>query len=211
MALDDAILSESAEDSLILRFYHWSGRGCTFGISQKHGDVVAQLRARGWNDVSPVRRPSGGGIVFHDGDLTFSLVFPWDRALAPEAVYKNIHRGVHVELKASGIMTRLHSPPQKPAGIAAACFARAEPMDLIGEDGGKILGGALRKKAGRGLYQGSLQMAGGAARGVLENLIAAAVAREFGRAPSREIDARWSVSARELRTWYDSPRWNERR
>lgn len=150
--------------------------------------------------------------MFHDGDITFSLIFPWDRTLAPDTIYKNIHRGVHLALKSAGATTSLWSPPRRPLGTAGACFTRAEPMDLVSPDGSKVLGGALRKKAAIGLYQGSLRPETlGLPRDVLEAAVADGVAREFGAAPLTEIPDSWLAAGRALEERYRSREWNERR
>jgi len=212
MALDEAALLAAPAGGLFLRIYRWTGHGCTFGYSQPYRSARAACDARGWKDVLPVRRSTGGGIVFHDGDVTFSLVFPWDRTLAPDAIYKNIHRGAHLALKAAGASTSLWSPPRRPLGAAGACFTRAEPMDLVLSDGTKILGGALRKRAAKGLYQGSLRPeALGLPREAVEAAVADGVAREFGAAPSTEIPESWRDSGRALEERYRSREWNERR
>jgi lipoate-protein ligase A len=212
MALDEAALLAAPAGALILRVYRWVGPACTFGYSQPYHAARTACDARGMKDVQPVRRATGGGIVFHDGDLTFSLIFPWDRTWAPDAIYKNIHRGVHVALKAAGAPTALWSPPRRPLGPAAACFTRAEPMDLVLPDGRKILGGALRKRGGKGLYQGSLRPEGLAlTREALEAAVADGVAREFGSAPSTDIPDFWLDAARTLEERYRSRDWNERR
>jgi lipoate-protein ligase A len=212
MALDEAALLAAPEGALVLRLYRWAGPGVTFGYSQPYHAVKSACDARGWKDASPVRRATGGGIVYHDGDVTFSLVFPWDRTWAPDAIYKNIHRGIHSALKTAGVATSLWSPERRPLGAAAACFTRAEPMDLVLADGRKILGGALRKKGAKGLYQGSLRPEDAAApRAAVEAAVGAGVAREFGRAPTTEIPQSWLEAGRRLEARYRSREWNQRR
>jgi len=212
MALDEAVLLAAPADALFLRVYRWSGIGCTFGYSQPYRSARAALDARGLKDVLPVRRATGGGIVFHDGDITFSVVFPWDRTLAPDTIYKNIHRGVHLSLKAAGASTSLWSPPRRPLGAAGACFTRAEPMDLVLPDGTKILGGALRKRGGKGLYQGSLRPETlSLPREAVEAAVMDGVAREFGAALSTELPESWLDAGRALEERYRSREWNERR
>ena len=212
MALDEAALLAAPAGALLLRVYRWSGPACTFGYSQPFRAARAACDARGWTGVSPVRRATGGGIVFHDGELTFSLIFPWDRVWAPDSIYKNIHRGAHEALKAAGAATALWSPPRRPLGAAAACFSRAEPMDLVLPDGRKILGGALRKRGGKGLYQGSLRAQElPLPREVVEAAVAEGVAREFGSAPGREFPEAWLDEARTIAERYRSREWNERR
>jgi lipoate-protein ligase A len=200
MALDEAVLLESPNDALVLRVYEWKAEGSTFGFSQKYADAKAACKA----GIEPIRRATGGGIVHHDGDVTFSLVFPWDRTCAPEAIYKNIHRGIHQALKAHGTANGMWSPREKTAGIAASCFARAEKADLVDADDKKILGGALRKKGGKGLYQGSLRVK------VPNDVILDGITREFGR-PSVDLRPSWILNGRELEERYRSIEWNQRR
>jgi lipoate-protein ligase A len=200
MALDEAVLLESPADALVLRVYQWAGEACTFGYSQRYEDAKAACKA----GVAPVRRATGGGVVFHDGDVTFSLVFPWDRTCAPETIYKNIHRGIHQALKARGTVNGMWSPKEKAPGIAASCFARAEKADLVDADDKKILGGALRKKGVKGLYQGSLRIRAS------EEVILDGITREFGR-PSTEILPSWLEAGKALEARYRSAEWNTRR
>lgn len=212
MALDEAVLRHSSINETVLRFYRWSGPGCTFGYSQKHSDVLAACRCRGLREVLPVRRATGGGIVFHDGDITFSLVFGWDRLRAPREVYRRIHGGICAALKASGLPVRLWSPAAPPAGIAESCFVRAEPLDLVDADGRKILGGALRKKALKGLYQGSLRPESlGRNSAALRACIEDGLAREFGSSLTTQLRPAWLAAGRGLQALYRSPGWNERR
>lgn len=207
MALDEALLLYTAPEALILRFYDWEGENCTFGYSQSYAEAKAACRA----GVTPVRRSTGGGIVFHDGDLTFSLVFPWNKTCAPEAIYKNIHRGIHQALKADGVVNGLWSPDRRPEGLAKLCFSRPEKMDLVDRAGDKFLGGALRKKGAKGLYQGSLRPEKtGLSSEALKAAVFLGVEREFG-VPALEIRQEWLDAGRALEARYRSAEWNERR
>src|SRR5688500_19908477 len=72
MALDEALLEQSsAIGGPILRLYGWAERAATFGYSQRYREVAE------WTALRPlIRRPTGGGLVPHDADWTYSLVFP---------------------------------------------------------------------------------------------------------------------------------------
>ena len=79
-------------------------------------------------------------------------------------------------------------------------------------DGRKILGGALRKKALKGLYQGSLRPEGlGRSVKALQDAVFDGIAGEFSRVPTTEIRPEWREAGRVLETRYRSADWNERR
>lgn len=208
MALDEALLDSGPE--FVLRFYRWAKRpAVTFGYFQRYAEVEAASRGI----ARIVRRPTGGGIVYHEDDVTFSFIFRQDGSLTPQAIYRNIHRGVHLGLKTLKLSASLWSPPGWREGerkVAAQCFVAPEPMDLVAADGRKILGGALRKRKRHVLYQGSLQAPGPV--GALEQ----AVARGFEQEWSVVLSARKAApellaAARDLRQRYLSDDWNRKR
>ncbi len=93
MALDEALLEAMPRLSRpVLRFYGWTDPVATFGYFQKYAEVerATQLRPL-------IRRPTGGGIVPHDADWTYSLVFPpgheW-HSLKAEASYRRVHEWI---------------------------------------------------------------------------------------------------------------------
>lgn len=214
MGLDEAILEQSPADSHVLRFYRWPAPAVTFGYSQPFAMAEAAARGRGIAEGQVVRRATGGGIVFHDGDLTFSLVFPWPRLLAPCSIYKNVHRAVHVGLKDADVASALWSPggTRAAAGLKARCFSGPEPMDLVREDGRKVLGGALRKHGLRGLYQGSLRLDElGQPADLVENAVLSGLKQDWGFPLTLELDARWVLEGERAAVKYRSAAWNQRR
>ena len=213
MALDEALLVCAPAESLVLRIYRWAGPAVTFGYSQSYAAAVAAAQAARIPAQAVVRRATGGGIVFHDGDLTFSLCFPWPRLSPPAKIYEQVHRGVLAGLRESGVEASLLTPP---AGAArprrAQCFSGPEPGDLVDGRGRKLLGGALRRRAERGLYQGSLRVEGlEHLRIELESAMALGLAREWGRQPTRALEPAWLQAAEDLAGKYASEAWNRRR
>jgi len=90
MALDEALLESMPRlQKPVLRFYGWTEPAATFGYFQKYTDVAQATLLR-----PLVRRPTGGGIVPHDADWTYSAVFPpgheW-HSLKAEESYRRIH------------------------------------------------------------------------------------------------------------------------
>ncbi|MBQ4493473.1 MAG: hypothetical protein II972_02585 [Elusimicrobiaceae bacterium] len=159
MAIDELIACDKTlEDKNFLRFFNWKQeKAITFGYAQRSKSLKEQLEA-GWQIT---RRPSGGGIVYHDGDLTFSIVFTsQDRV---EEIYKNLHTAIASELRKYIKQVQNYDQKNifKPVenGHSKSCFASPVLDDLMVE-GQKILGGAIRRFGSRILYQGTLQIAG---------------------------------------------------
>lgn len=175
MALDETLL-DAAPPAPCLRLYRWtpaSVPSATFGYAQRHADVLQTLPPHLRRRCT--RRPTGGGIVIHDIDLTFSLVAP--RALLPAApadLYLALHNAIAAALSSAlALPLRLVPPsPAEPMPLrpcqsvvtdvapASQCFLAPVPADLLAPDGHKVLGGALRRRATHVLYQGSLRLEG---------------------------------------------------
>ncbi|MFA6448196.1 MAG: biotin/lipoate A/B protein ligase family protein [bacterium] len=85
MALDEAILNEAAagRQRPALRFYTWTPPAVTLGYSQDAGKET-DLEACRNAGIQVVRRITGGGAVFHENEITYSLVIP--AAAAPGAI-----------------------------------------------------------------------------------------------------------------------------
>ena len=159
MALDEVLVRADLPEP-VLRFYHWTqGPAVTFGYAQFYADIQKQCP----ETAGPVcRRPTGGGIVFHGEDLTFSLVFEsvWNR---PKEIYARLHSAIEKALMQTGalyssrqgqVTAQAYLPQQN--GAATGCFVNPVEDDLL-SGGQKILGGAIRRFGSKVLYQGSLQ------------------------------------------------------
>jgi lipoate-protein ligase A len=153
MALDETLLETAAQTGApVLRFYGWTASAVTFGYFQKYTDVAAATKLR-----PLIRRPTGGGIVPHDADWTYSFVVPpgheW-HSLKAEESYRRIHawlRRAFAELK---IETELAPCCKKT--LPGQCFIGHEKFDLLWHDK-KIAGAAQRRNKAGLLIQGSVQ------------------------------------------------------
>lgn len=213
MALDEA-LAKSKPDAFCLRFFRWRGVGATFGYAQRIREVTRALPA-GVGD-SFTRRPTGGGIVPHVDDLTFSCVFPAGGVLRPAEIYRRLHTAVLAGLRAAGLEARLcaqggGAAPRGPGG-ASQCFIQPVALDILSEEG-KILGGAIRRCGTTVLYQGSLQLPDARKRAAeLEAAISQALAAGWGLEwERRELEKSVRAEASALEAKYRSAEWIRRR
>jgi lipoate-protein ligase A len=161
MALDEALLeSVSRRGKPVLRFYGWTEPAATFGYFQKYADVERATPLR-----PLIRRPTGGGIVPHDADWTYSLAFPpgheW-HSLKAEESYRRVHawiQGAFAKLKIATEVApgrRCSTLDTRHSSLPAACFIGHEKSDLLWK-GGKIAGAAQRRNKSGLLIQGSVQ------------------------------------------------------
>ena len=152
MALDEAILESASHP--VLRVYCWSEAAVSFGYSQSQSLVVNMFPGR-----PLVRRLTGGGVVEHGRDWTFSLMVPLlDLAarLRPTETYERIHDAVMVTLGGTeGISARLAGCEDRISGMA--CFVAPALYDVLAGDGQKLCGGAQRRTRKGFLHQGSIQ------------------------------------------------------
>jgi lipoate-protein ligase A len=160
MAVDEVLLESVGRLSRpILRFYGWSEPAASFGYSQRYHEI-ARLTA-----LRPlVRRPTGGGLVPHDADWTYSVIFPpsaaWYSLRAIQS-YERVHAWVQAAFDRIKISTRLAPNARKEA--PGQCFIGAEQFDVLWADR-KIAGGAQRRNRQGLLIQGSIQPPAGAVR-----------------------------------------------
>ena len=213
MALDEALAKSKPQD-FCLRFFRWRGAGATFGYAQRVQDVEQKLPPGIGKNYT--RRPTGGGIVPHLDDLTFSCVFPAEWMLRPADIYRRLHTAILGGLRQAGLAARLctkgGSPaPQGPVG-ASQCFVQPVALDILTE-AGKILGGAIRRYGETVLYQGSLQLADARRRAAeLEAVISRVLANEWVlQWERRELPRDVQAVAAELESKYKAEEWIRRR
>ena len=159
MALDKALLEAMSRlGRPVLRFYGWTEPAATFGYFQKYAEVERATHLR-----PLIRRPTGGGIVPHDADWTYSLAFPpgheWPSLKAEES-YRRVHEWIQSAFTKLNVATELALRSQKSAirnpQSAIGCFVGYEKFDLLW-NGQKIAGAAQRRNKLGLLIQGSVQ------------------------------------------------------
>lgn len=165
MAVDETLLLHVPQlNQPVLRFYSWNEPAASFGYFQRCAEVSCATPLR-----PLVRRPTGGGIVPHDNDWTYSLAFPpshpWYALKAVES-YRRIHDWVRAAFEQMGVAAAL--APGRGAEVVSAssagqCFSGAEQFDVLLRDR-KIAGAAQRRTRDGLLIQGSIQPPGGLQR-----------------------------------------------
>jgi lipoate-protein ligase A len=210
MALDELLLDIVAfTGAPVLRFYAWTEPAASFGYFQHFAEIEGMTALR-----PLVRRPTGGGLVPHDADWTYSLAFPathgWYSLKARES-YERAHLWVRAAFSRAGLDTRLS--PAAGRDLPGQCFAGAEQFDVLWNDR-KIAGAAQRRTRQGLLIQGSIQPPGDAVSRATWQQAMLDIARE-----------EWNVSWRPLpwtRDWeaevlalargkYTTPAYNQRR
>ena len=159
MAVDELLLAEALLLGLpILRIYSWDRPAASFGYSQ---DPKAVVR----DGLELVRRPTGGGVVYHDNDLTYTIVIPVTHKLSGldrMESYKVLHEAVLTALESLGIHAKLADDNIKPHDRATLqCFVSPSPRDVVIEGGPKLAGAAQRRTRQGILHQGSIILAAG--------------------------------------------------
>ena len=154
MAWDQTLLEAVAGPWL--RVYRWPREEVTFGYFMRWAEVEPRLQGR-----PATRRWTGGGLVEHGADWTFSLMIP--RAClsadwSPRTSYRWLHRHLLEALRkmgaaAGGLTLADRDTAASPGG---ACFERPVAADLMA-GGRKVAGGAQRRGRLGLLHQGSLQ------------------------------------------------------
>jgi lipoate-protein ligase A len=203
MAVDEALLREVKEP--VLRIYEWSASAVSLGYFQP-----SLLAPEG---RSFVRRYTGGGMVDHARDVTYTLVvpraYPWMELSAPDS-YCLIHRGVQAALAACGIESDIASLAS--AVESDACFQKPVRFDIIAA-GHKLSGAAQRRTREGLLHQGSILLPDPARNLDLRRVFANAFATrlELAMAPS-ELTAAEAARASDLeRERYATDAWNRMR
>ena len=180
MALDFLLLQRyPVPDAARFRHYEWRTAAVTFGLSQPIDYVRANLPS----DLSAIasateealakeglphsfnfdlcRRPTGGGIVDHRNDWTYSLVIPRVHTLfdAPATqAYRDVHACLASAMRALGQPVALEEKRHATAEGPTICFERPELHDVINTaTGAKIAGAAMKRNKHGLLLQGSIE------------------------------------------------------
>ncbi|MCS7063841.1 MAG: hypothetical protein NZM04_07355 [Methylacidiphilales bacterium] len=158
MAADQALLECSPHP--VLRVYSWSPdsqgrRPISIGY-QDPWQIVPHHR-------SYVRRLTGGGLVDHENDFTYSVIIPQRHLESLQISVAESYRSFHqilsdalAEIKIHTILNTSH--PTSTSAIPLPCFISPVPHDLLHPSTRQKIAGAAQRRNRFGLlHQGSVQ------------------------------------------------------
>jgi lipoate-protein ligase A len=163
MALDSGLMDRARQTGeTVLRVYRWTRPTLSFG---RHETVAghfdrARLAAAG---IDAVRRPTGGRVLLHDREVTYSVTAPIADDESIRVSYARINALLITALRAIGarVEPAATSLARRPGG--APCFAEPAAGELV-FDGRKLVGSAQVRDRGALLQHGSILLGDDQAR-----------------------------------------------
>ncbi len=157
MALDEALLDAVAAEpsAAVVRAYTWSVPTLSLGYFQPIALAEADPR---WRGIPLVRRPTGGGALWHDREVTYAVVIPSNHPLARRSadLYRAVHAVLAQLLTDFGVEARRRGDSARPPGSEPfLCFAGQDAEDVVAGTA-KLVGSAQRRRAGAVLQHGSV-------------------------------------------------------
>ncbi len=154
MALDEALLLQAATRGRpMLRFYAWDRPAVTIGY-------VQSFTAAPPEGYVIIRRTTGGGVVFHDHDLTHTVVIPaghWLTSVPPLQSYAFVNEGLREGLTGCQVAAEMthEEIPKTVDRLRMVCFTTPTRYDVM--VGGRKVAGAAQRRTREGiLHQGSI-------------------------------------------------------
>jgi len=200
MAVDEWLLGQAAAP--VLRIYGWQGAWGSLGYFGSLAEARASFPGLSW-----VRRWTGGGIVDHRRDWTYTLAIPLDQPVARmkgAESYRLIHEALCLALREYGVDAHLSAGEQETG--ATACFENPVCHDLMDGQGRKLAGAGQRRTRVGLLHQGSVALP------LAAQELAIGLARHLSQrveSVTLEPPAEWMAA--QVKCRYDTPEWRARR
>lgn len=167
MALDDALLQtfEPCLSQPVLRLYGWSPPALSLGRFQKAGEVL-DLEACRVAGIPVVRRITGGGVIFHADELTYSIVCAPHHIPAASSIKDSfrILTGFLLRFYRSLGLDTAYAADRNATGEKLGertpfCFAGRETFDILIQ--GRKIGGNAQRRMKQVVFQhGSIPLIG---------------------------------------------------
>jgi lipoate-protein ligase A len=162
MSVDAALLQNPSRSAVpFMRVYQWNPSCISLGFHQSEIPIhFDRCRQEG---IDVVRRPTGGRAVFHDAEVTYSVVIPRESewySKSKHTLYRLISEGLTKGLVRLGLPVEfvkrsadLKSPVNPNASVS--CFSSAARWEITLQ-GRKLVGSAQRLTAAGFLQHGSI-------------------------------------------------------
>jgi lipoate-protein ligase A len=158
MAIDEAMLIAHSEGKVppTLRFYGWQPATLSIGYFQRAEREIDRAKVEELG-LGFVRRMTGGRAVFHDQELTYSVVISEADPTISNSIldtYRNLNEALQIGLAELGLQVD-NTATTHETNSTAACFdAPGEREFLVG--GRKVIGSAQTRQRGVLLQHGSI-------------------------------------------------------
>lgn len=161
MAIDEVILLRQEDyPQPTLRLYDWSQPAFSFGYFQKISNEIDVARCE-THGVELVRRMTGGGIVVHGWDVTYSIVVPHGNGVIPgdiSASYCWIANRLLNGFHRMGVPATLQGGKFRASEVGPnTCLANPAVHDVM-LHGKKIAGVSQRRNRVGAVYQGYIAL-----------------------------------------------------
>lgn len=163
MVRDSSLLETLSDEQLcLLHFYQWQAPSATYGYFCRPEQLLHIKNCRDYS-LELARRPTGGGITFHEFDLAFSVLLT---AAHPRYCFNTLdsYRAIHSVILR--VIARFQGTPpellqQESSPLSSSCrhFCMAKPTiyDLL-ICNRKVAGGAQRRTKKGILHQGTIAL-----------------------------------------------------
>jgi len=160
MAIDEYLFNSLKEErDTVLRFYTWKRPTASLGSGQKL-EKVLNLEACQRLGVDIVRRPTGGKLVLHHREITYSVCSSDTEIFTAtlDGSYRLISEALIAGLRLMCVQAELSILTEGTyARSLLPCFARPARHEIV-IDGRKIIGSAQRRQGHRFLQHGSIPL-----------------------------------------------------
>ena len=156
MALDEVLLQSSEKLAIpLVRIYDWNCPAISIGYVQDYEAINFDEK------YTLVRRPTGGGVVCHDHDLTYTVIVPANNPVCKLSridSYHVFHRAILRTLSEFGLEADLATEASGSVDRATMdCFTTPTRYDVVAA-GKKYAGAAQRRTKDGILHQGSINL-----------------------------------------------------
>ena len=161
MAIDEALFRayDTSCSMPIFRIYGWSPAAFSIGFSQTPA-VELDLKECDRAGINFVRRMTGGGVIFHDMELTYSIICSEkdiEKTYFAKETYKTLCSFLIKAYRAMGLNAGFSLIAYRAPKLGWVCFNQKERYDIV-IDGMKIGGNAQRRKRDLIFQHGSVPL-----------------------------------------------------